>query len=68
MNRAQQETIDEKATMLGVQADDVTILDDTPDRVDVVIGIAKGRPRQLVVNDAGEVLAYRPVPTPKALF
>ena len=47
---------------------DVTILDDTPERVEAVIGMKAGRPKRLVVDDIGDQVEYSKIRVPKVGF
>jgi hypothetical protein len=53
----QRRTLEEQMVRLGVREDDVVVLSDGFE-VEVVIGLGKGRPRGLVIDDAGTVVRF----------
>lgn len=58
MNSAQQQTLQAKMTMYGVQMEDRTILSETSEKAEVLIGQAKGRPKRLEIAPDGRLVGF----------
>lgn len=58
MNEAQEATL--RAQILRLRAeDDVTLLEDREDRVEAVVGLQRGRAKQIVLDRDGRVIECR---------